>query len=109
MHSEQGLLNFNSIQDSNLHSEVAVNTIDSKSSVKNVVISIFDVAIYIIVAISIVSAFISFTVSLIMTITKTKGAKYAWILLGISVLIILLSIVVFTLLSVYQNFSSLNS
>lgn len=80
----------------------ATTTSDISPDISIIVISII---IFIVASVASVSTFISFIVGLILTANKSKYAKWAWVVMGISVLIVILSIVGFTINSVSQNLS----
>jgi hypothetical protein len=93
--------NINSIQIPNTS---RIEPIQPKSEITSVVGDGLNIIIFIITGISVIFIFVSLILGIIFSFINKKVAKYAWISLGISVGIIILCIVGYTVITLTRNF-----
>jgi len=75
-------------------------------SISNVAQTAGNLIIFGLTGISVSLFIVSLITGIILTATKSKSAKIAWIICGISAAVIFVCIIAFTVLSIYVNYNS---
>ena len=101
--SNTRLPNFNGNQVQGLSN---IQPIQQSQSISNVIQNIGNFFIFALTGLSILVLIASLIIGIILTITKNKSAKVAWIICGISAAVIFVCIIAFTVLSLYVGYTS---
>lgn len=83
-----------------------IKPIEQSQSISNVAQNVGNLIIFGLTALSVLLFIGSLIIGIILTATKSKSAKVAWIICGISAAVIFFCIIAFMLLSVYVNYNS---
>lgn len=101
--SNTRLPNFNGNEVSGISN---IQPASSGASISNLTQNIGNFIIFGLTALSVLLFIGSLITGIILTITKSKSAKVAWIICGISAAVIFVCIIAFTVLSLYINYNN---